>query len=841
MINDQKTNRRGRILKISVVSFLLLGVSVFLGNSVINNVKAVNNLVSGGSFEDNLEQKWVNWKAPDNSRSYDFHRSYEVSSIGNGSYSAAITASGTPQDEIAGIISDNNNNSFQVEGGKHYYLRFYAKASQEMDIFSLMEDANNDYEAITEWNFSEITTEWKKYLVEITPTSTAESAVLMMGYNNMPEGATLYLDGVTLFEKNIQVKTNKVKGRIGQNRYVDLTNLGFFSSEDVRVQLPYYNPETGEAGTTKVEPTNINGSRVFFDLKEGTFPGIGRVYVAGEMVGEFQYQVSPRVEEMSPVLARGGRDMVIHGSGFIPRKDNTFVVMHVKDSNGQKYKKWLDYSHIDSDLSSLTVEVPADVVKGHCYVVTSFTNMKGETVEQRSNNISYEVKPEIERVEWSKKGYEQVGDKIRIYGKGLAGAPRVNFYDSEGEHVGKKGAKVVSVSEEEIVVEVKTPRNINELSVTVEVGGSMSKKEDALSYVAKPELKKINTQKKRKLNDSSSKIPASKTGEEIVFLGQGFNPAGSSTVKVEFQGLNERIATSVPEENIKNNGSKIKVSVPDEAQNGYVNVMVNGKKSNYRPLEIIPSVVGVSPDDIWAGSDITIKATGVGNNKELTNAIFSLGKGEQKVKKPTSIERSGPYALVKVDAPEGLSNSRSNVNLQYDRWSSDKEFDLHVSPHIDRASINLDNNILTIKGHGFSLDPRENKITYKYADEDNTVVDPKTNKLGVYPTEEGQEIRIKVKDDYHYGYISVQVGEETSNEVNFGPVKIKRLSRNVEYIESEGTTKGVLYISGYNFGDEGGVKVGDQWAEVHYRSKFFIIAVIDEQYLYDNPVVISRK
>lgn len=841
MINDQKTSRRGRILKISVVSFLLLGVSVFLGNSAINNVKAVNNLLSGSSFEDNLEEKWVNWKAPNNSRSYDFHRSYEVSSIGNGSYSAAITASGSPQDEIAGIISNNKNNSFQVEGGKDYYLRFYAKASQEMDIFSLLEDANSDYEAITEWNFSSITTEWQKYLVEISPTSTTESAVLMMGYNNMPEGATLYLDGVTLFEKNIQVKTNKVEGKIGQESHVDLTNLDFFGLKDVRVELPYYDNEKGEIGTVKVKPNNVKNSRIFFDLKEGTFSGTGRVYVAGEMVGEFQYDISPQIEEISPVLVRGSRDMVIHGNGFIPRQSNTFVVLQVRNSNGEKKKKWLDYSHIDSDLSNIKVEVPANVAKGHLYVVTSFTNIKGETVERRSNNISYEVKPEIERVEWSKKGYEQVGDKIKIYGKGIADYPHVHFYDGEDEHVGKKRAKAVSVGEEEVVIEVETPRHINELSVTVEAGGSMSKKEDALTYVAKPELKKIHTEKRRQLNTGNSKIPASKTGEEIIFLGQGFNPAGSSTVKVEFQGLNGRIATTVPNKNIKNHGSEIRVSVPDKAQNGYVTVMVNGKKSNYRPLEIIPSVVDVSPDNIEAGKEMVIKATGVGNNPKLAKVFFSLNERKEAVKTPTSIERSGEYALIHVEAPNNLPNSRSQIELQYDRWRSDKKFDLHVSPHIDRASINLDNNILTIKGYGFSLDPRENKITYKYADEDKTEVDPETKKLGVYPTEEGQEIRIKVLDDYHYGHISVQVGKEASNEVNFGPVKIKRLSRKVEFLESYGTTKGILYISGYNFGNEGGVKVGDHWADVHYRSKFFIIAAIDEQYLYDNPVIISKN
>src|SRR6056297_1690567 len=844
MENSKRKIGRGGIFKTSMVILFLfslaIGASVFLQGGLVNSAKAVDNLINGGSFEDDLERNWVNWKAPSNTRDYDFHRSYEASSFGNGSYSAAITASGTPQDEIAGIISDGDNNSFRVEGGQHYYLSFYAKATQDMDIFSFLEDKNQDYAAMTDWKFSRVTTDWQKYLVEITPTSSAESAVLMIGYNNMPEGATLYLDGINFFKKNIQLKTGKVKGKIGHEKNVNLNNLSFFNKDDVRVELPYYNGENGQLETTRLEPTRTKGSRVYFNMEEGTFSGIGRVYVAGEMVGEFQYEVLPEIDEISPVKVRGGSNLVVYGSGFIPKKDNTFLVLKVKDTSRDKENKWLKYSFVDSDMSSITFETPANVVLGSMYIVTSYANSDGEVVEKKSNSIDYTIKPRIDRVEWSKKGYEQVGDKIKIYGRGIAGWPSVYFYDQEGERVGKTVAKKLVANEDEVIIEVKTPQNINELSVTVYAGGGMSNKEDALTYVAKPKLRKINAQKYRKIDSSSPKIPASKVGRKITLVGNGFNIA-TGTVAVEFQGLQERVTASVTPENIKNGGTKIVVTVPTSTQNGYTNVVVNGKKSNYLPLEIIPSVVDVSPDNIQAGEEMSILAAGVGDNPELTKVFFDVGRGQEVVRTPSSTQRSGDHALIRTEAPVNLANSQSSVKIQYDRWSSDEEFDLHVPPHISRASINMDNNILTIYGHGFSLDPKDNKITYKYADENKTVIDPDVKKLGVYPTEEGQEIRIKVKDDYHYGYVTVQVGEEVSNEVNFGPVKIKRLARRVEYIESEGRTRGVLYISGYNFGEDGGVRVGDHWADVHYRSEFFIIAVIEQEYLYDNPVIIARN
>ncbi len=44
-----------------------------------------------------------------------------------------------------------------------------------------------------------------------------------------------------------------------------------------------------------------------------------------------------------------------------------------------------------------------------------------------------------------------------------------------------------------------------------------------------------------------------------------------------------------------------------------------------------------------------------------------------------------------------------------------------------------------------------------------------------------------------------------------------------------------------SFKPAGGVKVGENWATVHYRSNFFIIAVVDQDNLYDNPVIVAKQ
>jgi hypothetical protein len=144
-----------------------------------------------------------------------------------------------------------------------------------------------------------------------------------------------------------------------------------------------------------------------------------------------------------------------------------------------------------------------------------------------------------------------------------------------------------------------------------------------------------------------------------------------------------------------------------------------------------------------------------------------------------------------------------------------------------------------IKGYGFSINPKENQITFRNAD--NTAATPKTRALGVYPTEEGQEIRIQILDGMSAGKVTVSVAGQVSNEASFGQLTIRKIVRRVQFVQSLGRTAGVLYITGYNFGPTGGVRVGEVWADVHYRSDFFIIAVVDQAHLYDNPVIVARE
>ena len=866
MFTNKTLKRKGKyVAKLSVFAILIGSMLVLpiFSNHKDNRVLAVDNLIKGGSFESDLDKYWVNWKQDGNERSYDLHRSYEVSSFENGSYSGAVTVEGELQEEnnLAALISDNETNSFRVEEGQTYYLNFSAKASEEMELFIFLQAVvEDDYTSITEFEFPQVGTEWNEYLLEFTPEVTDDEAILFIGYDNMPEEATLNIDGIRLFEKNIYVDTDRVRGNIGDDVTVTLRNFGFFRQDQVEIELPYYDRDSGETTTTTVEPKEMRrGYMPIFEMKEGTFPGVGRVYVAGSFVGEFDYQVQPQVKEISPVLVRGGSDLTVYGDGFVPVEGQTKLILDVINSDGQNEKRELDYSFIDSRLTSITAEIPANVVRGRLQVATFFENTEGETVKQDSGTFSYNLRPRIYSSEWSQRGYDQVGDKIRIYGTGIAGTPRVHFYqfDEEDEEengqelindyqydrddlVSRNRAEVIHIGEDEVVIEVETPHNVNELSIVVEAGRNFSNKAKALEHRAKPRLEEIDASRSRQISSDSPNIPASKIGQEITLQGQGFSSA-SGTIEAEFQGFDERISVPVSDENLNRRGNAMTIEVPEGAQSGYVDVIVRGERSNSRPLEIIPTILDVSPENIEAGEEVVIEANGMGDRIELTKVNFHLGGDEKVSKTPEEIQREGDNVIIYVEAPAGLSGSDSHIDIQYDRWSSGEEFNLDVEPYISRAAINMDNKVLTIVGHGFSLNPRENDITYRYADENRTEIDPDVRKLGVYPTPEGQEIRIQIQDDYHFGYVTVETGGKTSNEVNFGPVKVNRVSRTIEHVRSEDRDMGVLYISGYNFGEDGGVRVGENWADIHYQSEFFIIAVIEKEYVYDNPVIVAKR
>jgi len=836
--NTSKTKKSiFRAINILVLFSLVFSFS-FFADSTVKDAEAYLNMVKEGSFETNIEGYWANWQNPSSNRSYDIYRSYD-SAFGFGSHSVAIRATNGSSEEAwtATFMPREDTNKISVESGKSYYLAFYIKASENTQTRVLMSNTE-DYEAIDGFRDINITTNWVRHVL-LFNSSINSGANFSFSYGNISTGSEILIDGVQLFEDAVQVVTPEIRGNIGQTRrYVRVNNISFFTQDEIEIELPYYDENSNSVIGKRYNPSEVNNNGFYIDIYEGTFSGVARVYAQGNLMGEFDYNVVPVITDFFPSVFRADEDVVIRGSGFNPQVDidKMFVVIKTMDISGKYFDHYIKPHIIDPKLKQVTVKLPVGVVAGSVQVQTSFRNMAGEDKVVKSNSLRYDVKPVIFESEWSKMGFDQVGDKIKIHGKGISSRPIVNFYDDADNKVASMRATLLEIGSEEII-EVATPVNINKLNITVQVGRIESDRSSALAYSAKPIVKNIKTSKTRFMSGSENSIPAAKAGEEITIYGNSLYSETATSI-VEFQGLNTRIQATPS--SFDPRGGWLKVVVPNGVQNGYLNTEINGLKSNYLALEIIPTILSIQPEEIIPGTVIGIHASGVGSVESLTKVYFGTGKDKLEVA-PESVENFDNLAIVNVRVPMSVSSKYTTINLQYDKWVDDSSSVLNVNPTITNASMDIDSKILVIRGYGFSIHPRENNITYRYADENKTVIDPKVRILGVYPTEEGQEIRIQVQDDYHYGYVQVTVADRVSNEYNFGPVSIRSIARRVQYVESENQNMGVLYINGYNFGENGGVRVGENWATVHYRTNFFIIAVVPIANVNDNPVIITKE
>jgi len=820
-------------------AFTLVSLNVMPVSGFTNPASAAgNNLIKNPSFETQVDTYWNVWSGNSSTRrNFTMTRSYEVP-VGYGSYSAAIQGTGSPVDRFDYGIITNNQNPIALTSGKNYVFSFYAKAQTRSAVTVYLVNTQT-YESVTIPVELRVGTDWNQYQVILTPTFTGAGA-LSFAFGDLGENVILNLDGLDLSENNITLNSAQtVSGFIGQtNKTLRITNGSSLTTNDVKIELPYFNEQTNTSETKQFTPTAVTNNTVTFDMPAQTFAGIGKMYIYNTAVGNFNYNVLVKVSDFAPNPVMVDEDLTIYGSGFNPNNDQTFVLVNAVGLNGHTYDLWLKPHTIDSNLSQIVIKLPIGVASGNIRVKTYYTNVAGVGVENKSTNLSYTIKPSIYSVAWSKPGYEQVGDKISIKGKGISKSPVVNFYDDAGKIIFKKNAtvKTINTADNYEIIEVATPVTMNKLKITVKVGSIESNQADALSLTARPVINSISTKKKRTISQTNTTISAAKPGEKIRINGKGFKTSGPANI--EIQTVNGTVIIPVWTTSIDPNGNWVDVTVPHLAVSGTVNVEINGKKSNSVSLEIIPIIVSTLPLAPFPGTDLQIWTQGVGTNLSQTTVHFISGNNEVVSVKPSAVRTENDAVIITVFVPKSVSNNSSTVKIQYGSWLNDETYKASTRPYIDTADFDLETKILTIKGHGFSSVAKNNKITYMYLD--HTVVNPKVKMLGVTNTSEGQVIKIQILDSYHYGFIKVTVNDEVSNEANVGPAMISRVERRTQFVNSEHRVMGVLYISGKNFGPTGGVKVGDVWANVHYRTNTFIIAVVETPDLRKNPVIVAK-
>ncbi|NCT54597.1 hypothetical protein GW758_01405 [Candidatus Falkowbacteria bacterium] len=837
MQKSQKTRKFLRIFTIIAVMLSFLPLPATIIPTVKTAEAAASNLIFDGSFNKDINKSWFFWSGENSNRKYVLARSYEAP-FGFGPYSLSITATGANPSMYDAGITSLDTNRFEVSADKSYILSFYIKASTPTTV-NLHLESGETYAAVTDTQAINATTSWTKQQLILTPKSNGLVS-LVFAVGSLNDGSTLYLDNLNLFENDANLKTIKIAGYIGSSKSIVINNGNLFSLEDLKIELPYIDAQTGTVGTKKFSPNSKKSSTIYFEMPEQTFSGIGKIYAANNEIGQFNYEVLLKLKEVSPNPVLVDEDLVIYGTGFHPEKEKNFIVLKAMNEQGKIVEKWIQPYMVDNKLSYIVVKLPLGVTNGQLSARSYYNNPEGAGVELKSNTVSYAIKPIIYSLAWSKPGYEQIGDKITITGKGIINSPTVYFYDETGKLISSARATVLPITANSAneTIEVVTPRQLNKLQVTVKVGSYESDKADALNYTARPILKSIQASKSRRLSENNAQIVATKTGDTIKLIGQGFK--GSESTYVEFAGLNNQVIRAyVPLEKIDVNGNYLELVVPKGAQNGQVFVEINGQKSNPIPMEIIPHIISSTPLIPSPGEEMTFWTNGVGLDKELATVHFQLNTKEIVKVKPTSLTESGQGdVIVRVLVPKSISSDSSTIKLQYGNWLNVESYNLETNPQIDRASVDMSTKILIIQGHGFSTVIDNNKINYKFAD--GTIVNPKATIVSVQNSNEGQEIKIKILDDYYYGSVSVTVGNNTSNEVNIGPAVVTRIERRVQFVAAENRVMGVLYISGRNFGPNGDVKVGNTWAKTHYRSNTFIIAVVEEGQINQNPIIVTK-
>ncbi len=331
---------------------ILFALSIVI--PAISTQAASTNLIKNPSFETDVDKYWDTWSNPSSTRVFTMTRSDDVP-YGYGSYSAVINATGNPMSRFDNGIITNELNPISLTSGKTYIFSFYAKTANRAALSVYLANGTT-FEAVTDPQEILISNEWKRYQVSLTPTYTGNGA-LSFAFGDLSSSTSLNLDGLDLFENNTTFTTQTVVGFIGdRNKTLNLPNSNHYTIDDVKIELPYFNEQTGRIETKQFAPTSLENNKVTFDMPAQTFGGIGKVYLLGFVIGQFNYNVKMKITEFAPNPVRADEDLVVYGTGFNPNYEQTYILVKAVGANGALYDLWIKPYRIDSGLSQAVVK-----------------------------------------------------------------------------------------------------------------------------------------------------------------------------------------------------------------------------------------------------------------------------------------------------------------------------------------------------------------------------------------------------------------------------------------------------------------------------------------------------
>ncbi|MBM2813596.1 MAG: hypothetical protein HW421_358 [Ignavibacteria bacterium] len=279
-------------------------------------------------------------------------------------------------------------------------------------------------------------------------------------------------------------------------------------------------------------------------------------------------------------------------------------------------------------------------------------------------------------------------------------------------------------------------------------------------YIPSPKISSINP--------TSAQI-----GDEITITGSGFGATQGTSI-VSFGAITATNYTSW-------SATEIKVKVPVGASSGKLSVTANSQKSNEVDFTLIigPTITGINPATLVIGDTVTITGTGFGASKGTSKVSFGLNNATEIVSwSDTQIQSKVPAGTVSGKLSVTVNGVKSN-EVDYSITGSAGLVITSIQP----TAVSI-GDIVTLTGKGFGASRTTSFVSF--------------NSLSAtdYTNWSASEIKVKVPIGTKTGKVSVTVGGNQSNEVDFGILpKITKVTP-----DTVGKTE-FISIKGSSFGD----------------------------------------
>ncbi len=423
-----------------------------------------------------------------------------------------------------------------------------------------------------------------------------------------------------------QVLNIYIDGSANSFKLADLDSINFFIAETPVPQIASINPTSGKIGIEvtlvgknfgETQGTSIvsfkgknaidykkwSDTLIKINVPAGATTGKVSVTVKGIKSNEVDFTIPSELLTLTPTSGKIGDIITIAGTAFGTVQAGSLITFN--DTNATEYSSWSD--------NQIKVKVPKGAMSGNVNLIIN---------GQKTNGLNFTVLPKFESITPSS---GKIGDTVILAGSGFGILKDTSFVF----FTGKKAVDYISKTTTEI--KLKVPVGAKTGAVYISSGGNKS---NELNFSIFPQITKIAP-------DSAG------VADEVTITGTGFgDKAGASFVTFNDIKANEVTSWS---------DIKIVLKVPAGAVSGTVWINMSDIKSNEVKFTVIQHLLSVSPNALKIGDQMTITGTNFGANRETNTVLFnnitainydSWTDTEIKLKIPENVVSGKLYVLI---------------------------------------------------------------------------------------------------------------------------------------------------------------------------------------------------